>query len=98
MSFKPLNPSNVIFSSLQKFKLSVANTVVSAENSSLASMGTSHLLELFEEPHGSEGAKRKPTSGLKAMLARMEDAWEEGQYEDEYSMAAFVRKLGGAGE
>lgn len=32
---------------LQQFKLNIANTVVSTENSSLHSMGTNQLLELF---------------------------------------------------
>lgn len=32
---------------LQKFKMSIANTVISQENSSLQSMGTDQLLNLF---------------------------------------------------
>lgn len=32
---------------LQKFKISIANTVISQENSSLQSMGTDQLLNLF---------------------------------------------------
>lgn len=34
--------------SLQKFKLNIANTVISQENSSLSSMNTSDLLGLFQ--------------------------------------------------
>jgi hypothetical protein len=34
--------------SLQKFKLNLANTVISQENSSLLSMNTSDLLDLFQ--------------------------------------------------
>ena len=34
--------------SLQKFKLNLANTVISQENSSLLSMNTSELLDLFQ--------------------------------------------------
>ena len=34
--------------SLQKFKLNLANTVISQENSSLLSMDTSELLDLFQ--------------------------------------------------
>ncbi len=34
--------------SLQKFKLNIANTVITQENSSLTSMGTSDLLDLFQ--------------------------------------------------
>jgi hypothetical protein len=33
---------------LQRFKESISNTVISADNSSLASMGTDQLLDLFE--------------------------------------------------
>ena len=33
--------------SLQRFKLSVANTIINAENSSLNSMDTAQLLDLF---------------------------------------------------
>ena len=32
---------------LQKFKMNIANTVISQENSSLQSMGTDQLLDLF---------------------------------------------------
>ena len=32
---------------LQKFKMGVANTIISQENSSLQSMGTDQLLNLF---------------------------------------------------
>ena len=33
---------------LQRFKESISNTVISADNASLASMGTDQLLDLFE--------------------------------------------------
>lgn len=32
---------------LQKFKMNIANTVISQENTSLQSMGTEQLLDLF---------------------------------------------------
>lgn len=38
----------VYICSLQKFKLNLANTVISQENSSLLSMNTSELLDLFQ--------------------------------------------------
>lgn len=41
--------------SLQKFKLNIANTVISQENSSLLSMNTSDLLELFQLSDATEG-------------------------------------------
>ena len=39
---------------LQKFKLTIANTVISNENSSLDSMATDQLLDLFELKTGNE--------------------------------------------
>lgn len=36
------------FSSLQKFKLNIANTVISQDNSSLRSMNTAEILDLFQ--------------------------------------------------
>lgn len=42
-------PFEIILSpSLQKFKLNIANTVISQENSSLQSMNTSDMLDLFQ--------------------------------------------------
>ena len=43
--------------SLQKFKLNLANTVISQENSSLLSMNTSELLDLFQLTDTGELAK-----------------------------------------
>jgi len=43
--------------SLQKFKLNIANTVISQENSSLLSMNTSELLDLFQLSEASEGGR-----------------------------------------
>ncbi|PIK34957.1 hypothetical protein BSL78_28217 [Apostichopus japonicus] len=44
---------------LQKFKLNIANTVISQENSSLQSMGTDQLLDLFQINKDNDGG---PTS------------------------------------
>ena len=41
--------------SLQKFKLSIANTVIGQDNSSLQSMNTSDLLDLFQVSEGQAG-------------------------------------------
>jgi hypothetical protein len=38
----------IFASSLQKFKLGIANTVIGHDNSSLQSMNTSDLLDLFQ--------------------------------------------------
>lgn len=45
---------------LQKFKMSIANTIISQDNASLQSMGTDQLLNLFSldkvRPPGASGA------------------------------------------
>lgn len=43
---------------LQKFKMSIANTVINQENSSLQSMGTEQLLNLFTLDQVGGGAQR----------------------------------------
>ena len=53
---------------LQKFKLNIANTVVSQESSSLASMGTDQLLDLFEVG-ANDGAEDGSSSGNDASAA-----------------------------
>lgn len=49
---------------LQKFKLNVANTVVSQDNRALSSMGTSQVLGLFDV-----GVKNKKVSSLSVKLS-----------------------------
>ena len=46
--------------SLQKFKLSIANTVIGQDNSNLQSMNTSELLDLFQvsEAQGNWGKEK----------------------------------------
>jgi TATA-binding protein-associated factor len=48
-------------SSLQKFKLNIANTVVNEQNSGLDTMHTDQLLDLFDVDTG-EGAKQDQSS------------------------------------
>jgi hypothetical protein len=43
---------------LQRFKLDVANAVVNADNASLASMDTAHILDLFSLQPDRDGSKR----------------------------------------
>lgn len=46
---------------------------------------------------GAQGGKKAaPKSGLQAALAAMGDMWDEAQYDKEFSMENFMRKIGGA--
>jgi TATA-binding protein-associated factor len=81
---------------LQKFKQSIANTVVSSDNASLASMGTDQLLDLFEvdsdatqaEDRGAAASKSKPMT-LQDALQLDDDGWDESQYEAAFSVGSF---------
>lgn len=81
---------------LQKFKQSIANTVVSSDNASLASMGTDQLLDLFEvdsdatqaEDRGAAASKSKPMT-LQDALQLDDDGWDESQYEAAFSVDSF---------
>ncbi|XP_068240504.1 TATA-binding protein-associated factor 172 [Palaemon carinicauda] len=92
---------------LQKFKVMTANTVISQENSSLLSMGTHQLLDLFsldskkgETSHDSQGQKAASTqalgigtSGAKAVLDNLPELWDDDQYESEYDLTTFMAML-----
>ncbi|CAN8254589.1 unnamed protein product [Cochlearia groenlandica] len=92
--------------SLQRFKVSVANTVINAENASMKTMNTDQLLDLFASAETSRqgGASSKKGSGdndqmagtgkgLKAILGNLEELWDQSQYTEEYNLSQFVAKL-----
>lgn len=82
--------------SLQKFKLTIANTVISQENSSLQTMATDQLLDLFtlDSCHASAGVEDKQNSrGVKSILESLPDLWEESAYESEYDLSNFIQSL-----
>lgn len=85
--------------SLQKFKLTIANTVISQENASLQTMATDQLLDLFSlDPHsGGHGSADQKSAcnsrGVKSVLENLPDLWEESAYESEYDLTAFIRSL-----
>lgn len=95
--------------SLQKFKLSVANAVINAENSSLKTMNTDQLLDLFTPAESEKGASSSFKSGaknygedmkfagtgkgLKAILGGLEELWDQSQYTEEYNLNQFLAKL-----
>ncbi|XP_070579939.1 TATA-binding protein-associated factor 172-like [Ptychodera flava] len=84
---------------LQKFKLNIANTVISQENASLQSMGTDQMLELFaldkkeSRRDGGQEAKEKSKSGMRAVMEELGELWEEEQYETEYDLGNFLNSL-----
>ncbi|KAF8402447.1 hypothetical protein HHK36_013403 [Tetracentron sinense] len=97
--------------SLQKFKVSVANAVINAENASLKSMNTDQLLDLFTSAQTSKKVTAFSKSsdgnfdgdpksvglgkGLKAILGGLEELWDQSQYAEEYSLSQFLAKLNG---
>jgi len=85
--------------SLQRFKLDVSNAVVTADNVSMASMDTGALLELFTADKAAplrEGAASAEAgaTGAAAVLAGLQELWEESQYAEEFSVDGFVSRLG----
>lgn len=97
--------------SLQKFKVSVANAVINAENASLKTMNTDQLLDLFASAEtrakGATASKRTDSNfdgdpklmgtgkGLKAILGGLEELWDQSQYTEEYNLSQFLAKLNG---
>ncbi|XP_040342843.1 TATA-binding protein-associated factor 172 [Herpailurus yagouaroundi] len=82
---------------LQKFKMNIANTVISQENSSLQSMGTDQLLDLFTlDKDGKAEKADTSTSGkasMKSVLENLSDLWDQEQYDSEYSLENFMHSL-----
>jgi len=82
---------------LQKFKLTIANTVISQENSSLQTMATDQLLDLFSldksSSKSSKDKSEKKEGSMKAVLENLPDLWSEDAYDSEYDLNAFVQSL-----
>ncbi|KAI3468468.1 hypothetical protein Pfo_025131 [Paulownia fortunei] len=95
--------------SLQKFKVSIANAVINADNASMNTMNTDQLLDLFTSAEGKKGARMSKSSkvsdgdtklpgrgkGLKAILGGLEELWDQSQYAEEYNLSQFLVKLNG---
>lgn len=91
--------------SLQKFKILTANTVVSAENASLQTMGTSQIFDLFQQQqqgsnkaHGSNTGSAATAAGsggmsMNTIIENLPELWSEHQYEEEYDLGNFVQAL-----
>lgn len=84
---------------LQKFKMSIANTVISQENSSLQSMGTDQLLNLFTLDKDGKVEKSDAASSssgktsMKSVLDGLGELWDQQQYEAEYDLDNFMLSL-----
>ncbi|KAH9489880.1 btaf1 RNA polymerase II, B-TFIID transcription factor-associated, 170kDa [Bulinus truncatus] len=87
---------------LQKFKMAVANTVITQENSSLQTMGTDQLLDLFilddskkASGSASNDEEKKPSKkeNVRTILEGLGELWDESQYENEYNMESFMKSL-----
>ncbi|KAL5473673.1 hypothetical protein EMCRGX_G028184 [Ephydatia muelleri] len=85
--------------SLQKFKLNIANTVITQENSSLLSMNTADLLDLFQLSEMTESKAESASAGkegrnsMKRVLESMPELWDESQYTNEYDLSNFMKSL-----
>ena len=80
--------------------MNIANTVITQDNSSLRSMDTSQLLDLFSvDPSKQPGTTTNKSNSLagkssaRAILEDMDDLWDEKQYETEYNLDAFMSSL-----
>uniref|UniRef100_A0A8C5E6B9 BTAF1 RNA polymerase II, B-TFIID transcription factor-associated n=1 Tax=Gouania willdenowi TaxID=441366 RepID=A0A8C5E6B9_GOUWI len=84
---------------LQKFKMSIANTVINQENSSLGSMGTDQVLNLFtldKNEKIEKGEQSPSTSGktsMKSVLDNLGELWDQQQYDTEYNLDGFMHSL-----
>lgn len=85
---------------LQKFKLMTANTIVNDQNASMDTMGTEQLFDLFtltdkdhklSKPNDSTEGTSQVT--LKQALETLPELWEDKEYEEEYDMTQFIKKL-----
>ncbi|XP_077236335.1 ROOT GROWTH DEFECTIVE 3 isoform X2 [Tasmannia lanceolata] len=97
--------------SLQKFKVSIANAVINADNASLKTMNTDQLLDLFTSTrtnkkgapllkssdgnHDEDQKLKVKGKGLKAILSGLDELWDQSQYTEEYNLSQFLAKLNG---
>ena len=93
---------------LQKFKLNIANSVVNQENSSLRTMDTNQLLDLFDVSSADDKQNSNDNSGVdefgnlnsstkkqtaNQVVENLEELWDETVYSEEYDLDNFVSSL-----
>lgn len=90
--------------SLQRFKLGIANSVVNMDNSSLSSMGTEQLINMFNKEEESQkssqnGTKTQDqacaayTNSYQKIIDNISEIWDESQYENEFNVTNFIDSL-----
>lgn len=77
---------------LQKFKMVTANTIVSSDNSSMETMGSDQLLDLFNYNSEDKDNKKRPSSSVKNLIDNLPELWSEEQY-DEFDITQFIASL-----
>jgi len=90
---------------LQKFKLKTANSVITKDNSSLSSMATDQVFDLFsldeandinDASDGDENSgDDKKSKGMKALLENLPELWDDSQYTSEYNMDTYSSSASG---
>ena len=82
---------------LQKFKLTIANTVISSDNSNLQTMATDQLLDLFNfgvnKSDTTNKSLQNSSSGMKTVLENLPELWDTQQYDAEYDLTQFIKSL-----
>ena len=82
--------------SLQKFKMNIANSVINADNASLASMATDQVLDLFsvnEHNTTKTDASTATRQSAHSVIEGLGELWDEKQYETEYDLRDFLTEL-----
>ncbi|KAL3049910.1 hypothetical protein OYC64_012051 [Pagothenia borchgrevinki] len=81
---------------LQKFKMSIASTVITQDNACMQSMGTDQVLNLFSLDKGERGEQTASSSGkdsMKSVLDGLGELWDQQQYDTEYNLDSFMTSL-----
>lgn len=85
--------------SMQRFKIGVAQTVVSMENASVKTLNANQFVDLFSDAVKKPGAGAGAGAGgarPKSVVEELEKNWEElygGQYDDDFSVDKFASKM-----
>jgi TATA-binding protein-associated factor len=80
---------------LQKFKLNIATSVITQDNSGISSMGTDQILDLFQMGESKTEGSGKKSDGpatQKELLENLGDLWDESQYDD-FDTDTFLKQL-----
>jgi TATA-binding protein-associated factor len=78
---------------LQRFKLNIANSIITQQNSGLSSMSTDLVLDLFKRTPEDESSKKKKVQegpvSQKNILTGLEELSAEGEY-DSLDLSSFL--------